>query len=118
METTINDLIPFIDIDPDNNILLGRNGEMTVGFKIQMPPIFTKELNYYNYIHKALTNMISSLPNYCRLHKQDFFTLQEIQLPGNTYLGKRTTKNVHRQTNHLPRIICLPHSNSSTNPQC
>jgi conjugation system ATPase, TraG family len=92
METTINDLIPFIDIDPDNNILLGRNGEMTVGFKIQMPPIFTKELNYYNYIHKALTNMISSLPNYCRLHKQDFFTLQEIQLPGNTYLEKERQK--------------------------
>lgn len=75
---TIDNIQPFIDVDETGQILLGRNGEMTAGFRIRFPPIFTKEKNHFNDLNKTFVSIITSLPGYIRLHKQDFFTTYQI----------------------------------------
>ena len=75
-QLTIEQINPFIDVDEEDMIMVGRNGELTSGFKIELPPIFTRDLVYFNDLHKIITDLISMLPNYTRVHKQDFFYLQ------------------------------------------
>lgn len=77
---TIDNIQPFIDVDESNKVLLGRNGEMTVGFRIRFPPIFTKEKYYFNELYKTFATILTSLPSYIRIHKQDFFTTYQIPL--------------------------------------
>lgn len=88
-QLTIEQISPFIDVDEEDMIMVGRNGELTSGFKIELPPIFTRDLVYFNDLHKIITDLISMLPNYCRLHKQDFFTFKEIEIPATTYIEQQ-----------------------------
>ena len=89
---TINDYQPFIDVDTDSNILLGRNGELTTGFCLKMCPIFTQDVTYFSELIRNLSNIILSLPDYFRIHKQDYFTLQPIQIATGDYIKEMRMK--------------------------
>lgn len=92
-QLTIDEITPFIDVDDEDNIMFGRNGEITCGFKIVLPPIFTRDLSYYNELHKLFTDLISVLPNYARIHKQDFFSFKDINFESsNDYLKQQRQK--------------------------
>ena len=86
---TINDYQPIIDVDRDTDILLGRNGELTQGFRIKLCPVFTQDLTYFNELNRNLANILLSLPDNYRIHKQDFFTLHRIQLKADNYIEKQ-----------------------------
>ena len=87
----IDDLNPFIDYTEDN-ILLGRNGELCAGFRITLSPIFTESILYFEELFQMFTTVLTSFPSYYRLHKQDFFSFEKIDLPVNDYIEKQRAK--------------------------
>lgn len=83
---TIDSLQPIIDYD--NEVMLSRNGEITIGFQIRFPAILTKDLEYYQQLIKTFSTAINNLGEYTRLHKQDFYCLKGIDthIEGDFYL--------------------------------
>lgn len=69
---TQDDINPFLDFDEQLKMLVGRNGEYTVGYKLELPPIFTVAEEVYDEFVETFTKAVQILPNWCRIHRQDF----------------------------------------------
>lgn len=88
-----HDINPFIGYEGDgeNSLMIGRNGEYTIGYKMILPPIFTIPEEIYDAFIELFDSGIKSLPNYCRIHRQDFITEEYIDLtkiPCNSFFDK------------------------------
>lgn len=66
-----NDINPFIG--NEGNVMIGRNGELTMGFEMYFPPIFTVAEEVNDAFVEKFTQGIKILPDFCRIHRQDFF---------------------------------------------
>jgi conjugation system TraG family ATPase len=67
----IKDILPILDIE--RGIIVSKRGDLTVGFKLELPEIFTLSAEDYENIHHAWIRAIKVLPVGCILHKQDWF---------------------------------------------
>ncbi len=84
MAYTHNDINPFISYDKEQSLMVGRNGEYTIGFEMELPPIFTiHEERYVNLMNK-FTQGVRILPNYTRIHRQDFIGSEDFKFNSNT----------------------------------
>lgn len=59
----------------EDNIIVNGQGDLTIGFSLLLPEMFTLKTEDYDIIHEALVNIISKLPIGTVLHKQDFYYL-------------------------------------------
>jgi conjugation system TraG family ATPase len=57
----------------ENNYILSMQGDVTVGFKLVLPEIFTLSTSEYEAYHQAWVRAIRLLPLHSVLHKQDWF---------------------------------------------
>ena len=76
---THNDLNPFLGYE-DDDLMIGKNGECTIGFEMILPPVFTLPEDIYDNLIERFSQGIKILPNYCRIHRQDFITKNTIKL--------------------------------------
>ena len=67
-------IFPIYKVEKD--CLLSVNGDVTVGFKLILPEIFTLSMSDYEAMHQAFVRSIRLLPEHSIFHKQDWF-LQE-----------------------------------------
>lgn len=84
-----NDINPFIGCDEP--FMKGRNGEYTIGYKMELPPIFTLDEEIQDKLVDMFCKGIRILPNFCRIHRQDFISERLIDLssiPKNDYFTK------------------------------
>ncbi|MBB2145770.1 TraG family conjugative transposon ATPase [Pedobacter sp. LMG 31464] len=65
------DLLPIYKIE--HKCILSRQGDITVGFKVALPEIFTLSDRDYESYHQAWIKAIKLLPQHCVFHKQDWF---------------------------------------------
>ncbi len=77
MEKWLKDIFPILDIDA--NCILSKQGDITVGFKLELPEIFCLSDSEYENFHQAWIKAIKVLPNYCVIHKQDWFIEKQYQ---------------------------------------
>ncbi|TKC04478.1 TraG family conjugative transposon ATPase [Pedobacter frigoris] len=64
-------ILPIYKIE--HNCILSRQGDITVGFKVTLPEIFTLSDRDYESYHQAWVKAIKLLPQHCVFHKQDWF---------------------------------------------
>ena len=76
---THNDLNPFLGYEEDG-LMIGKNGERTIGFEMTLPPVFTLPEEIYDSFIERFSQGIKILPNYCRVHRQDFISKNTIKL--------------------------------------
>ncbi len=67
----LRDLLPIYGVE--NDALLSKMGDMTVGFKVELPELFTLSNEEYEAFHHAWIKAIKVLPVKAVLHKQDWF---------------------------------------------
>ncbi|WP_431844439.1 TraG family conjugative transposon ATPase [Pedobacter anseongensis] len=65
-------ILPIYKIE--YSCILSRQGDVTVGFRVQLPEIFTLSDREYETYHQAWVKAIKLLPSNCVFHKQDWFT--------------------------------------------
>ncbi|RYE39528.1 MAG: DUF3875 domain-containing protein, partial [Sphingobacteriales bacterium] len=71
MEKWIDDLLPLLGIEHD--CILSKQGDITVGYKVGLPELFTLSDKDYEAFHQAWIKAIKILPKYSVFHKQDWF---------------------------------------------
>src|ERR1700730_8061960 len=67
----LNDTFPIYKVE--NDCILSKQGDMTVGFQLLLPEIFTLSTNDYEALNQAWVKAIRVLPGQTMLHKQDWF---------------------------------------------
>lgn len=69
--TNWNSVFPIHSIE--NNILIGGNGELTIGFNLLLPEVYTISSDEANKLNDDFVKLLKLLPAGSTLHKQDFF---------------------------------------------
>jgi conjugation system TraG family ATPase len=67
----LRDLLPIYAVE--NDAILSKMGDMTVGFSVELPELFTLSNEEYEAFHHAWIKAIKVLPASAVLHKQDWF---------------------------------------------
>lgn len=88
--TTFESVFPLLAVE--NDCLVSKQGDITVGFKVKLPEIFTVGGNEYETIHSSWLRATLVLPEYTILHKQDWILKEEyvpnVNQEGMTFLSK------------------------------
>ena len=58
----------------EDDLLLSRQGDITAGFKVVLPELFTLSEKEYEVLHYAWVKAVKVLPEHSLVHKQDWFT--------------------------------------------
>lgn len=71
MEKWLKELMPILAIEHD--AILSKYGDITVGFKVQLPEIFTLSETDYEKLHQTWVRAIKLLPKFSVFNKQDWY---------------------------------------------
>ena len=71
MERTLDNIWPILDVEHD--CILSKQGDITIGFEIILPEIFTLSNEDYEAFHQSWVKAIRILPRHSIFHKQDWF---------------------------------------------
>ncbi len=71
MERKLPEHFPLLSIEQD--CLVSKQGDMTFGFAVDLPEIFTLSNADYEAFHQAWVKAIKVLPKFSVFHKQDWF---------------------------------------------
>jgi len=69
--TTLERKFPLLSIE--NNCIISKEADITICFKVVLPEIFTVASAEYQAIHSAWNKAVKTLPDYCIVHKQDWY---------------------------------------------
>ena len=70
-QKTLENLMPIYKIEKD--CILSKRGDITLGFEVSLPEIFTLSAPDYETIHQAWLKAIRLLPPHTVFHKQDWY---------------------------------------------
>ena len=98
----IDDVCPIYKIE--DGILISKNGDLTVGYEIHLPEIWTLGELDYEKNHSDWVNCIKDLPAYTIVHKQDIYYDAEYK-----YEGKQETFLQKAFANHFNGRHFLKH---------
>jgi conjugation system TraG family ATPase len=70
-ERNLSELLPILDIASD--AILSKHGDITIGFEVRLPEIFTLSNEDYESFHQGWVKAIRVLPRFTVFHKQDWF---------------------------------------------
>ena len=68
---TLESKFPLLAVE--NGCIVSKEADVTVAFRVELPELFTMTGAEYEAIHSAWHKAIKVLPDYCIVHKQDFF---------------------------------------------
>ncbi len=71
MERNLTDLYPILGVE--NDCIVSKQGDLTIGFAVKLPEIFTLSNEEYESFHHAWIKAIKVLPKQSVFHKQDWF---------------------------------------------
>src|SRR5580700_7337326 len=71
MERNLEDILPILGVEHD--CILSKQGDITIGFEISLPEIFTLSNEDYESFHQSWVKAIKILPRHSIFHKQDWF---------------------------------------------
>lgn len=69
--STLENKFPLLSVE--NGCVISKNADITIGFRIELPELFTVVSTEYKAIHAAWLKAIKVLPYYSIVHKQDWF---------------------------------------------
>lgn len=99
--TKIEDILPILDID--HNAIVSKMGDITVGFNVKLPEIFTMSDQDYEALHHAWIKAIKVLPKNAVLHKQDWFveSKYDAKFKGEGSFLSRSSERFFNERPHL-----------------
>jgi conjugation system TraG family ATPase len=68
---TLESKFPLLAVE--NGCIVSKDADITVGFRVELPELFTVTGDEYGAVHSAWTKAIRVLPNYSIVHKADWF---------------------------------------------
>lgn len=71
MEKTLEKMLPILDVQ--EGIIVSKQGDATLAFRLELPEIFTLSDPEYEAFHQAWLKAIRVLPKHTVLYKQDWF---------------------------------------------
>lgn len=69
--TTIESKFPLLAVE--NGCIISKDADITIGFRVDLPELYTVTNAEYEAIHSAWNKAIKVLPDYSVIHKQDWF---------------------------------------------
>ena len=74
MERKLEDILPIFA--PEQGCIPSKQGDLTIGYEVMLPEIFTLGSDEYEAFHQSWVKAIKILPKGSVFHKQDWFTQQ------------------------------------------
>ena len=74
---TLESKFPLLAVE--NGCIVSKDADITAGFRVELPELFTVTSNEYEAIHSAWTKAIKVLPNFSIVHKADWFIKENYQ---------------------------------------
>jgi conjugation system TraG family ATPase len=71
METRLEKILPILGVEQD--CILSKQGDVTLGYRVELPEIFTMSNADYEAFHQTWIKAIKILPKHCVFHKQDWY---------------------------------------------
>lgn len=68
---TLESKFPLLGVE--NNCIVSKDADITAAFEVVLPEVYTVTAQEYEAIHGAWCKAIKVLPDYCVVHKQDWF---------------------------------------------
>lgn len=102
MEQVLEDILPIMDVEHD--LILSKQGDVTIGFVCELPEIFTLSNEEYEAFHQAWIKAIKILPKQSILHKQDWFINSKHQadfINGNSRFLSRSSERFFNERPYL-----------------
>ncbi len=69
--TTVESKFPLLAVE--GGCIVSKDADITVAYRVELPELFTVTSAEYEAIHAAWVKAIKVLPDYCVVHKQDWF---------------------------------------------
>lgn len=69
---SLEKLFPIYKVE--NDVIISKAGDITIGFEVNLPEIFSLSNEEYEAFHQAWIKVIRVLPKHSCFHKQDWFT--------------------------------------------
>ena len=73
INSRIWDEIDPIDMIDDDGTILSTSGEVTVGWELFYPPVFSIGADVYDAMHQSMNAAIKALPDWTLVHRQDVY---------------------------------------------
>lgn len=73
--TTLENKFPILSVE--NGCIQSKDADITIGFKVELPEIYSVTTEEYAAIHSAWVKAIKVLPDYSIVCKQDWFTEEQ-----------------------------------------
>jgi conjugation system TraG family ATPase len=70
--TTLENKFPILSVE--NGCIISKDADITVGFKVELPEVYSVTSEEYMAVHSAWVKAIKVLPDYSIVCKQDWFT--------------------------------------------
>lgn len=80
----IEHIFPILAVDESTNVVVSKNADLTIGFALKLPEVFTPSDADYDTLHTTFVRALATLPNGYVVHKQDWFLEQRHQLNHDT----------------------------------
>ena len=68
---TIENKFPLLAVEHD--CIISKDADITVAYRVELPELFTVTNTEYEAIHSSWAKAVKVLPDYCVVHKQDWF---------------------------------------------
>ncbi len=99
------DMLPVYKVE--HNCILSMQGDITIGYRVTLPEIFTLSDRDYEAYHQAWVKAIKVLPGFSILHKQDWFMEStykaDFERSGDAFLSRSSERFFNERE-------CLDHS--------
>lgn len=102
MERNLKDILPKLDVG--NDMILSKQGDITIAFEAFLPEIFTLSNEEYERFHQAWIKAIKILPVHSVFHKQDWFTRAKHEADFSTQDTSFLSRNSERFFNERPYL--------------
>lgn len=86
----------------ENDILISKEADITACFTLDLPEIFTAASEEYTMIHSVWQKAIMTLPQYCIVHKQDWFISEKYEAELNREDQSFLSRSYERHFNERP----------------
>jgi len=99
MEMNLSDSYPILSIE--DSLVFANNGNLLLGFRLQLPEIYTPSEKDYEQLHSLWFQALKTLPPGIFVHKQDHYqkaSYDASELPATTFLQKATRDHFHGRT--------------------
>src|SRR6478735_3921290 len=95
---TVNEVLPIWSVE--NDAILSKMGDITIGYRVELPEIFSMCATEYESVHHAWLKAIKLLPSHTVLYKQDWFTEAQYASDfekANSFLSRSSERFFHER---------------------